>query len=65
MEDAQGLLQQGGAILIRGEEDLCALAFILEAGENDAIVYGQPGRGIVMVVPGHEVKEKIRKMIEG
>ena len=63
IEDAPMLLENGGAILIVGEEDLCALAFILAAKEDDLIVYGQPDQGVVIVVPDNKLKEKIRKML--
>ena len=62
LRNAGKLIKDGGAILIDGEEDLTALAFILNAGEKDVIVYGQPGKGIVVVEP-EKVKEKIRKML--
>jgi uncharacterized protein (UPF0218 family) len=65
IEDAPTLLENGGAILIVGEEDLCALAFILEGDECDLIIYGQPDQGIVVVVPDKEIKGRIRRMLSG
>ena len=62
LRNARRFIKDGGAILINGEEDLTALAFILNAGEKDVIVYGQPKKGIVVVEP-EKVKEKIRKML--
>ena len=59
MKDAGKLIAKGGAVLIEGEEDLTALAFILGAGEKDVIVYGQPGEGLVVVVPNNKLKKKI------
>jgi uncharacterized protein (UPF0218 family) len=63
ISDARKLLDSGGAVVIEGEEDLTALAFILAASENESVVYGQPNEGIVMVVPNDEIKGKIRKWL--
>jgi uncharacterized protein (UPF0218 family) len=57
--DAPMLLSSGGGVLIDGEEDLTALAFILAAGPRDVIVYGQPGEGMVVVIPDKTLKTKI------
>ncbi|MFH0737624.1 MAG: DUF359 domain-containing protein [Candidatus Micrarchaeota archaeon] len=59
LAEAPRLLAKGGAVLIDGEEDLTALAFILAAGPKDIIVYGQPGAGMVLVLPDIELKRKI------
>lgn len=61
--DASTLLQNGGGIKIKGEEDITALAFILVANKNDRIVYGQPNEGIVVVRPTKKLKEKIKKWL--
>jgi uncharacterized protein (UPF0218 family) len=59
--DAPMLIEKGGAVLIEGEEDLTALAFIRSAGKSDIVIYGQPGEGIVVVRPD----EKLKKRIDG
>jgi uncharacterized protein (UPF0218 family) len=63
ISDAPMLLEKGGGVLIAGEEDLTALAFVLAAGRDDAIVYGQPGKGMVLVLPGAELKKRITAML--
>ena len=63
LSDAKALLKEGGGILIEGEEDICALAFIKEATSKDVIIYGQPKEGIVLIKPTKEIKEKIEKWI--
>jgi len=63
LKNAKKLIREGGAVLIDGEEDLLALAFILNSSENDAVVYGQPDEGMVLVLPDSEIKNKIRKML--
>ncbi|HSB47580.1 MAG TPA: DUF359 domain-containing protein [Candidatus Bilamarchaeum sp.] len=60
LADAGMLLEKGGAVLIDGEEDLTALAFILEAGKKDIIVYGQPREGMVIVRADSKLKKKIK-----
>lgn len=57
--DAGMLIEKGGAVLIDGEEDLTALAFIMAAKEGDIIVYGQPNEGLVVVRPKKALKKKI------
>lgn len=63
LRNAGRLIKDGGAILIDGEEDLTALAFILNAGENDVVVYGQPDKGMVLVLPTKRTKNNIRKLM--
>jgi len=60
IRDAPALIAKGGAILIDGEEDLTALAFILAASDDDAVIYGQPNEGLVLVRPDEKIKRKIR-----
>ena len=61
--DAPMLLEKGGGVLIIGEEDLTALAFVLAAGKADALVYGQPEKGMVLVLPDQKLKKRLAKML--
>lgn len=63
LKDAKKIIENGGAVLIDGEEDLATLAFILGAEKNDIILYGQPGQGIVEVRISPELKNIIRRML--
>ncbi len=63
LANAGTLLEEGGAIVIDGEEDLTALAFIMAAKEKDLIVYGQPDSGIVIVFPDRKTKEKVTLLL--
>lgn len=63
LKDAPKLMKKGGAVLIDGEEDLTALAFIANAGKKDIIVYGQPKKGMVIVVPEKKLKIRIRTLL--
>ncbi|MBN2121689.1 DUF359 domain-containing protein [Candidatus Micrarchaeota archaeon] len=63
---ARSLLKRGGALLVMGEEDLFALPFAMII-EDEAVVYGQPGEGCVVVSKdnfgGREKLEKeVKKM---
>jgi uncharacterized protein (UPF0218 family) len=64
VQNAPNLLMLGGSVLIEGEDDLVALAFINAANEEYLILYGQPDEGIVVVRPDKETKKKIRKILE-
>ena len=63
VESAGRLIEEGGAVLIDGEEDLTALAFILKGSEKELIIYGQPNEGMVLVIPNEKVKKKIEKWL--
>lgn len=63
INDAPKLIEEGGGILIKGEEDICALAFIMSADDRYVIIYGQPKEGIVLIKPTNELKNKIKKWI--
>ncbi|WP_406661030.1 GTP-dependent dephospho-CoA kinase family protein [Methanolobus sp. ZRKC3] len=50
-------------IFVRGEEDLAALPAILMAPEGSAVLYGQPGQGVVLVKITKSKKEEIRDLL--
>ncbi|RLG63187.1 DUF359 domain-containing protein [archaeon] len=54
---------RGVVVLVQGEEDLLTLACILSAPEGSMIVYGQPGRGSVIVRVSREVKERAAEIL--
>lgn len=65
-EAARSLIRKGGALLVIGEEDLFALPFALMLGE-EAVVYGQPGEGCVVVTRDNfggkeEFEKEVKKM---
>ncbi len=63
MENAQRLLDKGGGLLIEGEEDLTALAFIKEANEKYVLVYGQPNEGVVIVRIDEKTKKRLDELL--
>jgi pantetheine-phosphate adenylyltransferase len=52
------LNHENGVINIEGEEDLITLPMILLLPLNSLVVYGQPGKGIVVVNVNEESKDK-------
>ncbi|MGV8085276.1 MAG: DUF359 domain-containing protein [Candidatus Bilamarchaeum sp.] len=63
IKDAPKLLKEGGGVLVIGEEDICALAFIMSTKNQYSIIYGQPKEGIVLVKASEQLKRKIKKWI--
>ncbi len=63
LNDAAELIEKGGAVHIKGEEDLTALAFMLAAKENDLVIYGQPEKGVVLVKPDKILKSRIKELL--
>lgn len=59
-QNAKKLLRHHCGVLIDGEEDITALAFMRILPKNYVLVYGQPHKGIVLV----KNDEKTRKRVE-
>ena len=51
-------------IEVEGEEDLASLAVIYLAPSVVTIIYGLPDRGVLVVKPTSEVKQKIKKVLD-
>ena len=62
--DARKLIDQKKNIMIIGEEDLTALAFILELKDDEIVVYGQPEVGIVKVENNPKLKQMIKRWLK-
>jgi len=56
-------LKQESAVVVKGEEDLLAIPTILLSDIDTAIIYGQPGRGKVIIEVDEERKEIWRKKL--
>ena len=56
-------LKKESAVVVKGEEDLLVIPTLLLAKNNTAIIYGQPGRGKVVVRIDDEKKEIWRKRL--
>jgi len=63
IKNSKRLLKQGGGILIDGEEDLTALAFIENAGPKFILIYGQPNEGLVIVKMDDKTKKKVSGLL--
>ena len=50
--------EQKGVIRILGEEDLIVLPFVLSLPLKSLVIYGQPGKGCVVVLVEEKIKEK-------
>lgn len=50
-------------IFVNGEEDLAALPAILMAPLNSIVLYGQPGKGVVLVEITKSKKEEIKDLL--
>jgi len=57
--DSDGIL-----IEVEGEEDLASLAVIYMAPSDVTIIYGLPDRGVLVVKPTSEIKQKIKKVLD-
>jgi pantetheine-phosphate adenylyltransferase len=53
----------GGAIFVKGEEDLAALVLMRASPANAVIVYGQPGEGVVAVPCNKENKRLAEELL--
>ena len=51
-------------VLVDGEEDLLALLAIALGPEEAIIIYGQPGRGVVLVEINENSKKAVRDIIK-
>ncbi|HEC72505.1 MAG TPA: DUF359 domain-containing protein [Thermoplasmatales archaeon] len=51
-------------IEVEGEEDLASLAVIYMAPSDVTIIYGLPDRGVLVVKPTSEIKQKIKKVLD-
>jgi len=56
-------LKKKSAVIVDGEEDLLAIPTVLLAKNNSAVIYGQPGRGKVIVRVEECKKDKWRKRL--
>ncbi len=56
-------LKKQSAVLVEGEEDLLTIPTLLLAEKNTAIVYGQPGRGKVIIEVDENKKEIWKKRL--
>ena len=51
-------------IEIDGEEDLASLIVLLFAPRDVTIIYGLPDKGVLVVKPTKEIKDKVRKILD-
>lgn len=51
-------------IEIEGEDDLASLAVIFLAPKDVTIIYGLPDKGVLVVKPTYENKEKVKEILD-
>ena len=60
-----GLDRSGSVVVtVRGEEDLAALPAVLTAPDGAAVVYGQPGEGMVLATVDGALRARCRELLE-
>jgi len=52
-------------VVVDGEEDLASLPAVIAAPDGAAVVYGQPGEGMVLVSVDEDVRTRCRELLEG
>ena len=55
---------KGTVVLVDGEEDLAAVPAVLVAPDDAAVVYGQPGEGMVLIEVTGEARQEARELFE-
>jgi hypothetical protein len=63
LEGAHSQILEKVRIEIDGEEDLAVLPCIIHAPESARVVYGMPGRGLVVVRVNPQKKEEVRNLL--
>lgn len=51
-------------IEVEGEEDLASLIVLFFAPRDVTIIYGLPNKGVLVVKPTKEIKDKVKKVLE-
>ena len=51
-------------ILVQGEEDLLGIPCFLEAPDGSVVVYGMPGKGVVVVKVDARLKTQVRRLVQ-
>lgn len=49
---------------VEGEEDLASLIVLLFAPSDVTIIYGLPDKGVLVVKPTKEIKDKVKKVLD-
>jgi uncharacterized protein (UPF0218 family) len=59
----QAIEEPGVLVVVDGEEDLAVLPLVMEAPLGTAVLYGQPGEGIVLCEVTAKAKQKARELL--
>ena len=56
-------IEEGGLVIVRGEEDLLVIPSILALPEEAIVAYGQPNVGVVLIRVDKDKKEKAKELL--
>ena len=62
-EEVGRAVREGGAIFVDGEEDLAALIAMAKAADGELILYGQPKKGVVLIVGSEKTRKRAEKLL--
>ena len=63
VDEISKAFDEGGLVVVRGEEDLLVIPSILALPEGAVVVYGQPGVGVVLIKVDKDIKEKVKGLL--
>jgi len=63
VDEISKALEEGGLVVVRGEEDLLVIPSILASPEGTVVAYGQPGIGVVLIRVDKDKKEKAKELL--
>ena len=63
VDEISKAFEEGGLVVVRGEEDLLVIPSILALPEGTVIAYGQPGIGVVLIKVDKDKKEKAKELL--
>ncbi|MEM4576671.1 MAG: DUF359 domain-containing protein [Candidatus Nezhaarchaeales archaeon] len=57
------VIERGGLVVVKGEEDLLVIPSILALPEGAVVAYGQPNVGVVLIKVDKDKKEKVKEVL--
>ncbi len=63
VEEIGKAFEEGGLVVVKGEEDLLVIPSILALPEGTVVAYGQPGVGVVLIKVDRDKKEKAGELL--
>jgi len=63
VEEIGKALEEGGLVVVRGEEDLLVIPSVLALPEGAVVAYGQPGVGVVLIKVDKGKKKEFEELL--